>query len=101
MLDPATTHVCALSYRYYPLLGSRRQFRLWQPKRISNLTDLLQYLRAHELTVVAVLNADTFASESYRECAEWLHQNPRLFSLLHADQTLSLFRVNRSALAEL
>jgi len=99
-LDPTTTRICALSYRYYPLLGSGRQFRVCQPKRVPDLADLLEYLQAHDLTIIAALNVDPFENGPYRDQAEWLRQNPRLFPPLHADRTLSLFRVDRSVLAE-
>jgi hypothetical protein len=97
---PAETRICALSYRYYPLLGSGRQFRVCQPKRVRDLPALLEYLRAHDLTTIAVLNADPFENGTYRDRAEWLRRSPGLFEPLRPDQTLSLFRVDRRAVEE-
>ena len=98
LLAPERTRICALCYRYYPLLASNRRFRVCQPKRSPNLRDLLAYLRAQDLTMVAVLNVDPFERGAYRDNLEWIRQNPRLFPPVHSDETLSLFRVNRRAL---
>lgn len=90
--------ICALSYQYFPFFGNARQFRVSQPKWLPHQSDFVNYLKKHDITLIAVLNLDPFDNGYYRRHIEWARQHPEIFSLLHKDSIYSLFSVNRAEL---
>ncbi|OYV72750.1 MAG: hypothetical protein B7Z74_05055, partial [Deltaproteobacteria bacterium 21-66-5] len=49
---PSETRLCACTYRYYPFLGSHRQFRVSRPLWVPTYESLLAYLDRHDATLV-------------------------------------------------
>jgi hypothetical protein len=91
--DPATTRICALSYRYYPFLGSRRQFQVARPLRLPTYESLRDYLLLHEVNVVVAV-ADPFPNGRYVGMADWLDERPAVFRRVDAATPFAIFEVN-------
>jgi hypothetical protein len=97
--DPATMRICVCDYRYYPFLGSSRQFRACRPQWLPTYPRLLQYLCEHDATFIAVRQPDYFPNGRYEGVKSWLDSHPSLFELVQQDGQYTLFRVNRARLA--
>jgi hypothetical protein len=99
-MDPATTRVCVCDYRYYPFLGSRRQFRACRPEWLPTYASLVRYLGDHDATFIAVRQRDFFPQGCYEGVKDWLEAHPGLFEPDQQDGQYTLFRVNRARLAD-
>jgi len=85
-----TGSICVLENRSYPFFGSRRQFRVCQPNYVQSSTALMEYMKEHDVGLVATRleRADRF--KHFNEC---LSRRPTAFRKFSGDKELVLFRV--------
>lgn len=85
--------VAALAYRYYPLLGSRRQFGASRPQWVRTYSAFSQFIEDHTATHVVVVNRDLLPDAKYARARRWLDDNPDRFENLGVDRYVTLYRV--------
>lgn len=91
--------VCVLDYRPYPFFGSRRQYRVCQPHLLSSSEAMLDYLRSHEATVLAVLAPGIALPTNRFGCGHrWVAEYPAAFTPWQQSHWFHLFRANLDAL---
>lgn len=103
-LDPATNHICACDYRYYPFFGSRRQFRVCRPIWAPSYASFRDYLRAYDVNLLVVPSEDVFPGH-YASIKRWVEAHPTAFAEIAPQSQKSpkrfyLFRVNQLALTD-
>lgn len=90
--------IVALHYRYYPFFGSKRQFHASRPRRIGTKEALFDYVDWHGANVVAAMNQVPFRFANYDTAQTWLIESPAVFTRIDTGSSVTLYRVNRSAL---
>jgi hypothetical protein len=85
--SPEHTRICALTYRYYPLFGSRRQFAVARPTKLFSYASLREFLVEHDVNLIVIGSSDPFPARSsyYAESYRWIHERPDVFRKLQLD----------------
>ncbi|MBX9659362.1 MAG: hypothetical protein K2X00_12405 [Nitrospiraceae bacterium] len=93
------TRVCVLDRRCYPFFGSRRQFRVCQPMRISSSDWLLSYLRDQRAEIVIGRSREPISGwDCFRGFAECMARHPGAFRILNrGGERLAMYRVRLGA----
>jgi hypothetical protein len=99
--EPSATRVCVLDYRGYPFFGSRRQYRLCQPEKAFSYPWLVQYLRDHDVNVVAGMLYEPRVVGRFRDVSLWIRDHPRVFVTQQEDGGYIWSTVDRAQLLEL
>jgi hypothetical protein len=97
--DSRSERICVCDSRYYPFLGSRRQFNACRPLWFGDESEFLQYLSIQRISVLVVRTSGTDASERYAPIRSWVVKRPKLFRPVHENR-YTIFRVSRDALAD-
>ncbi len=88
--------ICVLDFRPYPFFGSRRQHHVCQPQKPSSPTDFYDYLRNHNVTLVAARFDSNLRSRGWELCESYIAQNPDLFTpAKETTRPYILFRVRQ------
>jgi hypothetical protein len=98
-MNPATARICTLTYRYYPLFGSRRQFQVCRPYWLPSYEALLTYLRDHDVSLVIAQLNDPSALRRYSGKCDWLREHPDLFLPLQNGSQYFICRVDQESLS--
>ncbi len=91
-LDPDRERIAVCDYRYYPFLGSRRQFDVSRPLWLSDRATLLDYLDDQRVTIVVARPRDPQAKRWYAKFHGWISDHPDLFETIHEDSEYILVR---------
>jgi len=76
--------ICVLDLRIYPFFGSARERRVCRPRYVESQEWLIDYLRGHDLTLVATHRGRDLVFDMYRDVPAWLKREPELFrEVLH------------------
>lgn len=74
--------LCACVYRYYPLLGSRRQHRVKRPLYLPNPWAIENYLRRERTSLLISFDQDHHWTQTYAGVSPFVNQHPRAFEQL-------------------
>jgi len=86
--------VCVLDHRYYPLLGSRRDWLVCQPDFVPSPEWLTDYFRRHEVTYVYVkLRMPRGGWQGLRGFDDCLARYPGAFRLVHLNGGRAIYEV--------
>jgi hypothetical protein len=88
---PGPIGVC--DYRYYPFLGSRRQFTACRPLWTPTWGEFRAYLQDHHVAYVVARKDDPFPQSRYEGNMKLIVAHPTAFRLLREDNYYLLFRV--------
>ena len=99
-LEPERERLAVCDYRYYPFLGSRRQFDVCRPLWLPDEAALLAYLDREQVTVLAVRFSDPQAKRWYAKFHGWISDYPDLFETIYEDSEYLLTRIRRERLAK-
>jgi hypothetical protein len=97
--DPVRERICVCDDRYYPFLGSRRQFDVCRPLWTREYAGFLDYLHRNRATIVVARNLDPSSQDRYLHARGWVTSNAELFTVLYGDHRYTAARVNAAALA--
>ncbi len=97
--DAIETRIAVFDYRYYPCLGSRRQFTVMRSHRQRSYQAVKSFLLAHGATTVVVISADPFPNGWYHGPRNWIVNDSTVFEAVEGSGSAYVFRVNRSKLA--
>jgi hypothetical protein len=97
-MAPSATRICAMTYRYYPFFGSRRQFYACRPYWLPTLRDMLEYLREHDITLIVATLEDPLGVARYAGKSDWLRKHPDLFPKVYDGPRYYVCRVNSELL---
>ncbi|GIW96028.1 MAG: hypothetical protein KatS3mg110_4069 [Pirellulaceae bacterium] len=92
-LEPTTERICVCDDRYYPFLGSRRQFDVCRPLWLPDYDSLLAYVRTYGVTVIAARNSDASPRRRYAAVKGWLDAHPETFQPYYQDEVFTVVRV--------
>ena len=90
------TRLALLDYRCHPFFGTRRQFRLCQPKRVDSLEMLENYLRDRGVTHVVARTEEhgvPAAWDAYCGLGARLDRLPSRYRPIYQDRVYSLYEV--------
>jgi hypothetical protein len=99
-LDPTSERICVCDSRYYPFLGSRRQFDVCRPLWFPDAVTFLRYVADQNATIVVVCTSNNDASGRYTPIKSWLLEQPHLFHAFDENRRYTMFRVDRNALLD-
>jgi len=68
-----------MGYRSYPFFGSRRQFRVVRPRRVTSQDGLDGYLRQHQVGIIAAIGRYRPTFPKYTDVDKWLSENTETF----------------------
>jgi len=97
-LDPTSERICVCDSRYYPFLGSRRQFDVCRPLWFPDAVTFLRYVADQKATIVVVCTSNNDASGRYTPIKSWVLEQPHLFHAFDDNRRYTMFRVDRNAL---
>ncbi len=92
-LDPDRERIAVCDYRYYPFLGSRRQFDVCRPLWLPDHAALLDYLDDQRVTIVVARPRDPQAKRWYARFHGWISDHPDHFETIHENSEYILVRV--------
>lgn len=98
-LDPGLERICVCEYRYYPFLGSRREFDVCRPLWLPDHSSFLDYVQEQEVTVL-VTQRDMNPLRRYAHVRRWLATHPEVFRTFYEGYQYAAVRVDRARLAE-
>jgi hypothetical protein len=81
--DAANERICVCDYRYYPFLGSRRQYSVCRPLWIPTPDDLAAYVAAQQATVVIARTLDVGDQQRYAGVMEGITSRTDLFEIFY------------------
>lgn len=92
--DVATTRLCALTYRYYPFLGSRRQFHVARSHRQASYDMFRAYLLTHRINVIVCeRDPNPNRDDWYRDPIAWI-QDPTIFRRFEDKSSFHVYEVD-------
>jgi hypothetical protein len=97
--NPERERICVCDERYYPFLGSRRQFDVCRPLWTPDHAAFLRYLQQNAVTIVVTRKRDPGGLPRYVDVMDWITSPGGVFSRLHQDHLYTAVRVDRTALA--
>lgn len=97
-LDLRNERICVCDYRYYPFLGSRRQFNVCRPLWLPDYSHLLQYLQDRKVTLLVVRFKDVNPQRRYAGVREWITARPQLFQPVYENRNYTIVRVDAAEL---
>jgi hypothetical protein len=97
--NPERERICVCDERYYPFLGSRRQFDVCRPLWTPDHAAFLRYLQQNAVTIVVTRERDPGGLPRYVDVMDWITSPGGVFSRLHQDHLYTAVRVDRTALA--
>ena len=99
-LDPASTHICVASYRYYPFFGSRRQFHASRPLWLPSYSALIEYLNDRQSTLIVATNYEPLSGfDRYSRTDQWVHEHSEVFFPIEEGSYWVIYRVNLNRLS--
>jgi hypothetical protein len=93
--------ICVLDFRLYPFFGSRRQHHVCQPHKPSSAAEFYDYLRNHNVSLVAARFDSNLRSRGWEFCESYIAQNRSLFTSAKATTwPYALYRVRQEEKSE-
>jgi 2-polyprenyl-3-methyl-5-hydroxy-6-metoxy-1,4-benzoquinol methylase len=89
-----------LDYRYYPFLGSRRQFHVVRPFHVADEYSFFSQLVSREIEVVSVIRNDPFRYGRYVGSAKWPGRHPQIFTPLGSGGNFDVYSIRRAELIQ-
>jgi hypothetical protein len=99
-LDPDSERICVCDSRYYPFLGSRRQFNVCRPLWFPDAAAFRRYIADQNVTIVVVGSTNNDASGRYASIKDWISDRADLFQVIDENRRYTMFRVDRRALLD-
>jgi len=91
--------IASLHFRYYPLFGSRRQFRVYRPLRVMSLDFLFAYLVTKRIDIVVVAHRGNRTElDTSRRLSEWMKEHPGVFERINSGGFFHVYRIDRDLL---
>ncbi|HVC92516.1 MAG TPA: hypothetical protein VND64_02445 [Pirellulales bacterium] len=90
--------ICTLAHRYYPFLGSRRQFAAARPTWLANYASLLEYVGAQGATRLVTNMHDMIPGNPAREVERLVRADRLRFIPVGADNGILSYRVDQEKL---
>jgi hypothetical protein len=97
--NPERERICLCDERYYPFLGSRRQFDVCRPLWTPDYAAFLRYLQNNAVSIVVARRRDPGGLPRYVSVLDWITAPGDVFSPLHQDQLYTAVRVDGARLA--
>jgi hypothetical protein len=91
-LDPTSERICVCDSRYYPFLGSRREFVVSRPLWLSDYSTLIEYTERNKVTLVVSCHREDNAKR-YENVAEWITSSPDAYRQFHKDERYTAVRI--------
>lgn len=98
-MQPPPRLIGTMVYRNYPFHGSRRQFRVARPLKITSRDAFQEFLRTFAVDVLCVMHADPFRFGRYHDTNEWAADMPGILTRLRQEASFDVYRVDRDRLA--
>lgn len=95
-LDSPRPQIAVMGYRSYPFFGSRRQFRVFRPRRIISEEGLYGYLRQHPVGIVAAISRYRGTFPKYKDVNMWLRANPEMFDSMDVGGRFDVYRIRQT-----
>jgi hypothetical protein len=89
------TIICVCDYRYYPFLGSAREYRVVRPLWVPTYEVLLDYVNRHDATIVIARRSNDVPTTRYSAVTDILESHPDVFSLMFSDDWYIVYAVHR------
>lgn len=84
--------ICACEYRYYGMLGSRRENAVYRPLFVASREELDEFLSSNGVQFVIAPTVDAHWSGTYKNCLGWIEDMKDQFEFVGQEGTKKMFR---------
>lgn len=96
--DQQDERICVCDYRYYPFLGSHRQFDVCRPLWLPDKAFFFRYLDEQHCTLTVINSSGLDTQGRYVGAPHWIAAHADVFVLLIESRRYRVFRIDRARL---